>query len=354
MSSFFTIDQTSNSSIKKRYLCQCKNESGLKNLKLKAFSSKRKVHNVENLISNDLKLLKREIKIKHKILILELKKLAPNIWPMSKTAILVNELVNLRQNYLAKLSLTCGYNSKITKSEILNFLTQKDMIIFAIDSVLRSKGSKSPGIDNIILTKENTGQFLELLTHKKLKKYKSSPVKIVTTSKIGEQKERKIGIPTIYDRLVQKLFLLVLDPVIDVHSDKRSFGFRKGRNFHQAVGIVSSILSKNSTERYTVYDKYILKFDIKNFFANISEEWLLENYPMPDKFKFILKQWLNYETLLTFDSSIQSTVNEEFAQKCLIGPSIINFTLDGLENECKPSQKTIANEKKMGNFKLSK
>jgi len=191
---------------------------------------------------------------------------------MSKHGILIKELVTLRQKYLAKLSKLYGYNSKITQTELLNFLTQIDMRIFAIDSLLRSKGSKTAGIDNVILTRGNALEFLDLLTYKKLKLYKSSSVKIIAIPKVGSQKPREIGIPTIYDRLVQKLFLLVLDPIIDVHSDRSSYGFRNGRNAHQAIGIIASILSKQTTKKYMVQDKYILKFDIKNFFGNVSHD----------------------------------------------------------------------------------
>jgi hypothetical protein len=107
---------------------------------------------------------------------------------MSKHGILIRELVTLRQKYLAKLSKLYGYNSKITQMELLNFLTQIDMRIFAIDSLLRSKGSKTAGIDNVILTKNNALEFLDLLTYKKLKVYKSSSVKIISIPKVGNNK----------------------------------------------------------------------------------------------------------------------------------------------------------------------
>jgi len=209
---------------------------------------------------------------------------------MFKHGILIKELVFLRQKYLAKLSKLHGYNSKITQLEVLNFLTQIDMRIFAVDSLLRSKGSKTAGIDHVILTRYNALEFLDLLTFKKLKVYKASPVKIISVTKIGSNESRQIA--TIYDRLVQKLFLLVLDPIIDVHSDKSSYGYRNGRNAHQSIGLVASILSKrtNKEKTYIVRDKHILKFDIKSLFGSVSHDWLINNYPFPFQFKFILKQ----------------------------------------------------------------
>ena len=88
---------------------------------------------------------------------------------MSKQGIPIRELVALRQKYLAKLSKLYGYNSEITQLELLNFLTQIDMRIFAVDSLLRSKGSKTSGSDNVTLNKDNAPEFLSLLAYKKIK-----------------------------------------------------------------------------------------------------------------------------------------------------------------------------------------
>jgi retron-type reverse transcriptase len=47
----------------------------------------------------------------------------------------------------------------------------------------------------------------------------------------------------IYDRIIQTLFVLVYEPVIEPYSDMYSFGYRSGRNVHQALGTLTSILS---------------------------------------------------------------------------------------------------------------
>ncbi|WP_246234996.1 reverse transcriptase domain-containing protein [Bacillus aquiflavi] len=44
-----------------------------------------------------------------------------------------------------------------------------------------------------------------------------------------------MGIPSVLDRVVQQAILQVIDPIIDPHFSEHSFGFRKGRNAHQAV-----------------------------------------------------------------------------------------------------------------------
>jgi len=46
---------------------------------------------------------------------------------------------------------------------------------------------------------------------------------------------RKLGIPTVVDRLIQQAIHQVLEPVFDKDFSKSSYGFRRGRNAHQAV-----------------------------------------------------------------------------------------------------------------------
>lgn len=79
------------------------------------------------------------------------------------------------------------------------------------------------------------------------------------------EKIRPLGIPTIFDRAVQSLFKLIIEPITEVNADINSYGFRKNRNAHQALAKLRSILvSKPGSE-----DIVILSLDIKGFFDNI-------------------------------------------------------------------------------------
>jgi hypothetical protein len=53
---------------------------------------------------------------------------------------------------------------------------------------------------------------------------------------------RPLTIPSIIDRAIQQLFLLVLDPIIECNSDKYSFGFRKAHNQIMAIGTIQKKL----------------------------------------------------------------------------------------------------------------
>jgi RNA-directed DNA polymerase len=80
----------------------------------------------------------------------------------------------------------------------------------------------------------------------------------------------------------------LLDPIVEAASDDYSYGFRKGRNCHQAIGDLSNHLgTKPALKRglEDIHTKYILSLDIKGFFDNVSQDWLIENVPIPPVFR---------------------------------------------------------------------
>lgn len=188
-----------------------------------------------------------------------------------------------------------------------------------------------------------------------LKKYKPSATKRVFLGKSDGQ--RPICILTITDRIVQTLFLLIIDPVLDPFFDTSNFGFRKGKSAHQAVGLLSKALhhkpkrKKNKpTKAYFVNTKHVLKIAIKQFFDKVDHFWLLNHYPFPAKFVHILKGWLKTDVSY---NNFTETVTQGFTQGSVIGPSLANFTLNELEKLVKPYQKTAFSQEKY-NYKLKK
>jgi retron-type reverse transcriptase len=165
----------------------------------------------------------------------------------------------------------------------------------AIETVYRSKGNRTPGPDGNVLLQATLQKHLDFIDFKNLHLYKASNIKQVMIPKDSNANaERPVGLLNIKDRIVQTLFVQLIEPTIDVWADSSSFGFRKGRHARQALGQLTRFLDKkanNSSKlnKYSVHSKYILKIDVKDFFRDVNRDWLMNNYPFPEKFKFILR-----------------------------------------------------------------
>lgn len=153
----------------------------------------------------------------------------------------ISEKVFAEQAELVKLAQKHGLRSeKVFKQQLilmrsLNFRTK------AIDSISKSPGSKTAGIDNVSLAEPKTTQEIlrnllaalrEYAYHPN--KYSASPVKRVWIPK-SNGKLRPLGIPTLLDRALQHLVKLVLEPLVEITSEQHSYGFRPYRSAKQAI-----------------------------------------------------------------------------------------------------------------------
>lgn len=315
------------------------------------------VRNNSTTSQGSLYLLKAEIKQLSKNLTpLIVRSIKQNIWPMLKFNNEIKFLVKKRQKYLALLSNKYGLRSITVMRQVEEWLCQVDLRVLAIETVYRSRDNLTAGVDNQVLKRENLIDHFCILKHNKLKFYKSDPVKRIYIPKKNSFELRPLGIPTIKDRIMQTLFVQILEPIIDPHADYYSFGYRKGRNAHQAIGVLSKSLGyktksskkkKHSDKRYFLHSKFIINIDVEKFFEKVDHKWLLQNYPFPAKFIHILKNWLSSEIIFQNEHEVHIY---GFPQGSVIGPSLANFTLNGLEQVIIPSKKTAFDAEKFNYY----
>lgn len=135
--------------------------------------------------------------------------------------------------------------------------------------VKENKGSG--GIDNqtILDFEGNLTENLQRL-HDELKSgtYKAEPVRQHKIPKAGQPgKFRKLGIPTIYDRVCQQALKNRLEPIFETTFDEASFGYRKGRSTKDALRKVWKELESGNC--------WIVDADLEDFFGTADHEKVL-------------------------------------------------------------------------------
>lgn len=142
-----------------------------------------------------------------------------------------------------------------------------DTLREAFRSVKRNKGAA--GIDKVSVEdyEKNLDQELAQLS-KELGSwcYEPSPVRRVEIPKPNGG-VRKLGVPTVRDRVVQSALKMILEPIFEPGFSDSSYGFRPGRNQRQAVEAAQQIIQSGK--------KFVVDIDLAQFFDRIHHDRLI-------------------------------------------------------------------------------
>ena len=188
--------------------------------------------------------------------------------------------------------------------------------LLAVKRVTENRGRHTPGVDGIVW--RSAKQKWEAVQALTCRGYRSQPLRRVTIPK-KNGKQRPLGIPTMFDRAMQALFLLAIEPVAEVTADHHSYGFRPKRSAADAIERCFVVLAQRTSAQW------ILEGDIKGCFDHISHEWMLEYLPVE---RGILKQWLKAGYM---DKGQLFPTRAGTPQGGVISPCLANQVLDGME-----------------------
>lgn len=155
-------------------------------------------------------------------------------------------------------------------SKLIEIITAEENIKLAYRNLKKNSGSKTAGTDN--KTIKDIAKFSEIeiieKVRNKLKWYKPQKVRRVEIPK-ANGKTRPLGIPTIFDRLIQQCILQVLEPICEAKFRESNNGFRPNRGAENAIAQFERFVQKCNLH-------IVVDIDIKGFFENVKHGKLLK------------------------------------------------------------------------------
>lgn len=151
---------------------------------------------------------------------------------------------------------------------------------------------KAQGIDKV--SKEDYAVNLDanlesLVDRMKKGSYKPEPSRRVYIPKEGSEKGRPLGISCYEDKLVENVIAEILGMIYEPKFMDSSFGFRPGKNCHQAIREIIEMVQYRKVN-------YVVEADIKGFFDNVDHGWLIQflEHDIADKrFMELIKKFLD-------------------------------------------------------------
>ena len=208
--------------------------------------------------------------------------------------------------------------------KLMTEITSDANIIMAYRSIKRNSGSKTPGTDGLTI-KDIEKLEPEVVCQRVrniLRNYRPRKVRRKDIPK-PNGKTRPLGIPCIWDRLVQQCILQVLEPICEAKFFEGSFGFRPLRSAENAINEVYRYINRSHLH-------YMVEIDIKGFFDHVNHAKLIRQMwamGIQDKQLIcVIKKILRAEILMPDGTTVTPT--EGTPQGGIIPPLLANIVLN--------------------------
>ena len=169
----------------------------------------------------------------------------------------------------SKITEKSGVITDYWTNNLLDLILRKENLNKAYKQVKSNKGSG--GIDGMQVDellpylRENQKTLIQEIRDGK---YKPNPVRRVEIPKETKGEFRKLGVPTVVDRVIQQAITQELTPIYEEQFSENSFGFRPKRGAHDAL----RQCQKNVNDGYV----YVVDMDLEKFFDTVCQSKLIE------------------------------------------------------------------------------
>ena len=190
--------------------------------------------------------------------------------------------------------------------------------------VKRNNGA--PGIDRMTfddIEQAGVQNFLQSIQEKLINgSYQPARNRIKEIPK-ANGKTRKLGIPTIRDRVVQGAVKLIIEPVFESDFQDGSYGYRPKRTAHQAIEKVAEAVVKEKTR--------VLDLDLKSYFDTVKHHILLDK---------VAKRIADNDIMRLLKQMLKAGGKEGVPQGGVISPLLSNVYLNEMDKMLEKARET--------------
>jgi RNA-directed DNA polymerase len=217
-----------------------------------------------------------------------------------------------------------GESPAMTKY-LMEAICAPENIVAAARAVARNKGAA--GVDGMTvhdLPVALAARWPEIERDLLEGRYQPQPVRRVSIPK-PDGGERHLGIPTVFDRVVQQAILQQLQPLWDPTFSEHSYGFRPGRSAHQAVARAQAYV----TDGYL----FVVDIDLAKFFDRVNHDRLMAAVATRVSDRRLLRLIRSFLTAGVLCNGLVEASLEGTPQGGPLSPLLSNLVLDELDRE---------------------
>ena len=215
---------------------------------------------------------------------------------------------------------------------LMPLILSRENILLAYRNIKSNGGSKTRGTDKVVIDgigRLSAEKYVEKLRYIVAGSKHGYRPKAVRRKEIPKPngKLRPLGIPCMWDRLVQQCIKQILEPICEAKFSENSYGFRPLRSVELAIQRIYQLMQRANLH-------YVVEFDIKGFFDNVDHSKLIKqiwSLGIRDKhLLYVIKQILKAPIKMP-DGEIQHP-KKGTPQGGIISPLLANIVLNELDH----------------------
>jgi RNA-directed DNA polymerase len=225
----------------------------------------------------------------------------------------------------ADLATRARTKAEVATTRLMEAVVERGNLMLAYQRVVANRGAA--GVDHLAVSelKDHLKRHWPTIRTRLLAgDYQPQPVRRVDIPK-PQGGTRTLGIPTVVDRLIQQALHQVLQPIFEPTFSEGSYGFRPGRNAHQALRCAQQYVAQGK--------RWVVDIDLEKFFDRVNHDLLMGKLATRIDDARVLKLIRRYlEAGMMADGLVQPRL-EGTPQGGPLSPLLSNILLTELDRE---------------------